>query len=75
MRAGYAAEDGAALHFVGAELERVVASRPAAGGYRVDAAGERVVETRLATAYLGEGGAAPVVARLPHCPSTSPSAA
>ena len=30
MRGGYAAEDGAALHFVGEELSRVVASRPEA---------------------------------------------
>jgi dipeptidase E len=53
MRAGYAAEDGAALHFLGCELNRVVASRPAARGYRLDAAGERVVEMRLTTDYLG----------------------
>ena len=38
MRSGYAAEDGAALHFVGTELSRVVASRPEARGYRLDAA-------------------------------------
>jgi dipeptidase E len=55
MPAGYAAEDGAALHFVGEELSRVVASRPAARGYRLDAVGERVTEVRLATAYLGDG--------------------
>jgi dipeptidase E len=59
MPPGYAAEDGAALHFVGRELHRVVASRPAAGGYRLDAVGERVVEMRLATAYLGEAGRTP----------------
>jgi peptidase E len=52
MRAGYAAEDGAALHFVGEELARVVASRPAARGYRLDADGHRVVEMRIATLYL-----------------------
>jgi peptidase E len=52
MRSGYAAEDSVALHFVGHELERVVASRPEARGYRLDAVGERVVETRLATNYL-----------------------
>ena len=44
------------------ELNRVVASRPAARGYRLDATGERVVEMRLATAYLGD---APPVTRLP----------
>jgi peptidase E len=53
MRAGYAAEDGAALHFVDTELSRAVASRPQARGYRLDAAGERVVEMEIATAYLG----------------------
>ncbi len=70
MRPGYAAEDGAGLHFVGCELNRVVASRPAARGYRLDAAGARVVEMRLATAYLGD---APPVTRLPA--TTSPSLA
>jgi peptidase E len=59
MHGGYAAEDGAALHFVGAELHRVVASRPTARGYRLDTVGERVVEMRIATAFLGEPGAAP----------------
>ncbi len=39
MRAGYAAEDGAALHFTGQELSRVVASRPEARGYRLDVSG------------------------------------
>ena len=32
MRGGYAAEDGAALHFRGTELHRVVSSRPSARG-------------------------------------------
>jgi peptidase E len=59
MRAGYAAEDGAALHFTGAELSRVVASRPNARGYRLDLVGDRVVEMQIATAYLGDRGAAP----------------
>jgi peptidase E len=54
MRSGYAAQDGAALHFVGEELHRVVASRPAARGYRLDAVGGRVVETQLATTYLAD---------------------
>ena len=54
MASGYAAEDGAALHFVEDELSRVVASRPSARGYRLDAVGNRVVEMRIATTYLGE---------------------
>ena len=68
MRPGYAAEDGAALHFVGTELCRVVASRPEARGYRVDAVGGRIAEIRLATSYLGED-AAPVTP-LPEALST-----
>jgi peptidase E len=59
MRPGYAAEDGAALHFIGEELSRVVASRPEARGYRLDVSGQRVVEMRIATNYLGERGVVP----------------
>jgi len=70
MRSGYAAEDGAALHFVGTELSRVVASRPAARGYRLDAVGDRVVEMRIATTYLGDSGAPPL-APLPEAMSTA----
>jgi peptidase E len=62
MRPGYAAEDSAGLHFIGCELNRVVASRPVAGGYRLDAADDRVVEMRLATTYLGD---ARPISRLP----------
>jgi hypothetical protein len=54
MRFGYAAQDGAALHFVGAELNGVVASRPQARAYRLEVADDRVVETALPTAYLGD---------------------
>ncbi len=60
MRSGYAAQDGAALHFVGDELYRVVASRPAARGYRLDAVGGHVVEMQMATTYLADPPA-PVV--------------
>jgi dipeptidase E len=56
MRGGYAAEDGAGLHFVGTELSAVVASRPAARGYRLDLTEEEVAETELATTYLGAPG-------------------
>ena len=51
MCPGYAATDSAALHFTGTELTRVVASRPSARGFRVDAAGDRIIEFQLATAY------------------------
>jgi peptidase E len=37
MVPGYGVEDGAALHFVGSELARVVSSRPVARAYRVEA--------------------------------------
>jgi dipeptidase E len=53
MRGGYAAEDGAALHFVGEELARVVTSRPGARAYRVDAVGHEVVELPLVAHHLG----------------------
>ncbi len=58
MRAGYAAGDGAALHFVDTELCRVVASRPTARGYSLALGEDGVAETALDTAYLGaaEGG-------------------
>ena len=38
--------------FCGTELAQVVASRPNARAYRLDAAEGRVIETRLATRYL-----------------------
>src|SRR4029079_16641541 len=37
MTPGSGADDGAALHFVGSELDRVVSSRPGALAYRVEA--------------------------------------
>ena len=51
---GHAADDGAALVFRNAELVEVVASRPAARGYRVarGPAGD-AIETELPTRYLG----------------------
>ncbi|HWM63666.1 MAG TPA: peptidase E [Solirubrobacterales bacterium] len=74
MRSGYAAEDGAALHFTGTELSRVVASRPRARGYRLDLVGDRVVEMRIATAYLGDPGATRYLAPLPDAMSTAVAA-
>jgi peptidase E len=60
MDAGYAAEDGTALHFTGARLSRVVSSRPAARAYRMRAVGGRVERRTLMPDYLG--AAAPVAA-------------
>jgi peptidase E len=73
MLPGYAAQDGAALHFTGTELSRVVASRAAARGYRLDPREERVVEMRIATVYLGDSTTA-MVAPLPEALSTATAA-
>jgi dipeptidase E len=54
MRPGYAADDGAALHFRGKELARAVSSRRHAQAYRVEPIGDEVVETPLEMTYLGE---------------------
>jgi dipeptidase E len=53
MPAGYATDDGAALHFVDEDLHEVVASKPAARAYRVEATDGEVIETELDTRYLG----------------------
>ncbi len=58
MRPGYAADDGAALHFRGEELHRVVSSRPHAMAYRVEPIGDHIVETPLEIEYLGSAVAA-----------------
>lgn len=50
---GFAADDGAALHFVGTELSEVVTSRPAAAAFRVENGDEGVVETQLPSRFLG----------------------
>jgi dipeptidase E len=52
MRPGYAADDGAALHFVGTELARAVASRPGKRGWRVAVQDGEVVEKPLPTVEL-----------------------
>jgi dipeptidase E len=52
MTPGYAAEDGAALHFVGSELDRVVSSRPGARAYRVEAVDGVARETPLPAVCL-----------------------
>jgi peptidase E len=53
VEAGYAADDGAALHFAGTLLREAVSSRPNAGVYRVERVGSEVVETRLPVRFLG----------------------
>jgi dipeptidase E len=44
---GVAADDGAALHYVGTELREAVTCRAGAAAYRVTHAGEERLETRL----------------------------
>lgn len=50
---GYAADDGAALHFEGENLEAVVSSRPNARAYKMELQAGSVIETPLETRYLG----------------------
>ena len=45
--AGIAADDTAALHYVGAELKEVIAVRDAARAYRVEPDGETPIEPRI----------------------------
>jgi dipeptidase E len=52
LAAGYAADDFAALHFVGRRLHACVASKAGAGCYRVEMRKGMVVERRLATRVL-----------------------
>lgn len=53
LPAGYAADDGAALHFIGRRLHQCVSSRPNARAYRVRMVHGEVVETTLPVRYLG----------------------
>jgi dipeptidase E len=46
---GYAADDDAALHFVGTELREVVTARAGATGYRVEPGTERPLDARSLT--------------------------
>lgn len=57
LGSGYAADDGAALHFNGSKLVEVVSSRAEAGAYRVELVEGRVLETRLPVRFLGAADA------------------
>jgi peptidase E len=50
---GYAADDGAALHFVDTDLAACVASGTTARGYRVRAESDTITETPLSVRLLG----------------------
>jgi peptidase E len=70
MRAGFAAEDGVALHFRGTSLERVVSSRASGAAFLVEHDGKRVRETRLEVDFLGGSGV-----RLPSAADGAPAGA
>jgi peptidase E len=57
MAPGYAASDGAALHFRGETLAQVVSSRPKAAAYWVEEVGGSVSEIALPVNWLGESRA------------------
>lgn len=53
LPAGYAADDGAALHYVDGVLHGAVASRPRARAYRVTRGARSSMEKTVKTVYLG----------------------
>jgi len=60
MPTAYAADDGAALHFVGTEFVQVVASRKNARAYRIERRQRQVLTTQLGTRYLGDAEVVPL---------------
>lgn len=52
LSAGYAMDDGAALHYVGTDIHRAVASRPEAKVYHVTKSDEGIQETPLDMEYI-----------------------
>jgi peptidase E len=65
LGAGYAADDGAALYFVGQKLERVVSSRATAKAYSVRLVGNEVEEVALKTDWLGSAEGAAMSTGIP----------
>ncbi len=57
--AGIGIDDGAAAHFVGRRLVRVVSARRNAGGYSIRRRGSEAIETPLPAAWLTRAGALP----------------
>lgn len=64
MRPGYAAEDGAALHFRGLSLHAVIGSRPGVRGHELRLGDAGVLADALPCEYLGARAAGPA----PHEP-------
>jgi dipeptidase E len=52
LPAGYAADDGVALHFRGTDLAEVITARDGAAAYRLDANGGQATEERIAPRVL-----------------------
>jgi peptidase E len=55
IQPGYAIEDGAAIHFIGDDLHKVIASRPKAGAYRMRLVNGAVEEQPLSTELICSG--------------------
>jgi peptidase E len=53
MIGGYAADDGAAAHFIDDQLSQAISSRPAAKVYKIDKAIDQVSEEIIGTRFLG----------------------
>jgi peptidase E len=51
---GYAADDGAALHFVNGEFQEAVSSKPNARAFRVEKEDNDIIETPLPVRFLGK---------------------
>lgn len=58
LPAGFAADDSAAIHFVGQRVFRCVASRPNAKVYRVERRAGKVIEQEMPTVFLDRNGRA-----------------
>jgi dipeptidase E len=54
IKSGYAADDGAAAHFIGGEFAYAVSSRPHAKVYKVAKLDEQIVEAAIETQYLAQ---------------------
>ncbi|HTV62244.1 MAG TPA: peptidase E [Verrucomicrobiae bacterium] len=52
LPAGYAIEDGAAVHFIGDTIAEVITSRPSARAFRVRREGSNIIEEPLQTRFL-----------------------
>lgn len=53
LPAGYAADDGTALHFVNGQFAEAVGSRPGVRAFHVGKEGDRIAQTPIPVRYLG----------------------